>query len=237
MSKQSLFRFKKFNIDHSRVTMKVGTDGVLLGAWLNVNNATRILDIGTGSGVIALMMAQRTDESARIDAVEIENQDAEQAVENVRNSPWPEKVKVHCMPVQNFNPTIQYDLIVSNPPFFLNSYQPPDSRRTQSRHTKVLTHGELADTVTRLIDRNGTFNVILPPVEGQQFIDTARERELYLTRKFLFKTREQKPPERWLLEFAVKPGTICEGVVLLYEKDETWTDDYKSLTSEFYLKA
>lgn len=237
MSKHQLFRFKQFSIDHSASTMKVGTDGVLLGAWLNTNGARRILDIGAGSGVIALMMAQRTDSSAHIDAVEIEEADARQAIENIRNSPWPQKVTVHSVAVQEFRPDQKYDLIVSNPPYFRDSYQPPDVRRVRSRHTTSLSYEDLIACVDRLLHENGTFDVILPPVEGEHVVGLAAAKQLHVTRKFLFRTREHKVPERWLLEFSRYSGTISEGEVLLYDRGEEWSEQYRKLTAEFYLKA
>lgn len=217
--------------------MKVGTDGVLLGAWLEIHGARRILDIGAGSGVIALMMAQRTDPSAHIDAVEIEATDAQQAMNNVRSSPWPGKVKVHCMPAQEFETDQPYDIIVSNPPFFRDSFEPPDARRVQSRHAKSLPYEDLIGCVVRLLHENGTFNVILPPVEGEHLAALAKAKDLYVRRKFLFRTRAHKVPERWLLEFSRHSGTISEDEVLLYERGEEWSDQYRELTREFYLKT
>ena len=116
MSKSgSHFHFKQFSVRHDRSTMKVGTDGVLLGAWVNVDDSKRILDIGTGSGVIALMLAQRTTSDVLIDAVEVESDDAAQAKENVLQSPWPRRIDVHHTPIQNFHSDECYDLIVSQP--------------------------------------------------------------------------------------------------------------------------
>lgn len=237
MSKHRLFRFKMFQVDHSKTTMKVGTDGVLLGAWLNIHQAQTILDIGTGCGVIALMMAQRSAATTKIDAVEIEKVDAAQAVENICNSPWPDKVDVHCLPIQNFRPATKYDLIVSNPPFFHDSYQPPDVRRRQSRHGDTLGHRDLIDGVCRLLDETGTFNIILPPVEAQQFVSLAKENRLHLTRRSFFKTRANKPPERWLMEFSQRSGTIYEDEVLLYSSGDEWSEQYRTLTQDFYLRA
>src|SRR6187551_2766436 len=146
--------------------MKVGTDAVLLGAWTNVNDVNRILDIGAGSGVIALMLAQRSGNLVHIDAVEIEKEDAMQARENIQRSPWPECISVHEIPIQKFSPEIKYDLIVSNPPYFNNSFQPPDKKRLHTRHTISLDFTELLSSVARLLQPGGRFNVILPFTEG-----------------------------------------------------------------------
>jgi tRNA1Val (adenine37-N6)-methyltransferase len=229
------FRFKQFVIDHSRATMKVGTDGVLLGAWTKIHNAKTILDIGTGSGVIALMLAQRSGKDTLIDAVEIEREDADLANENVKNSPWSTKIKVFCHPVQEFNPGIRYDLIVSNPPFFSNSWAPPDQRRYQTRHTTSLSFSELIAASDRLLKEDGRLNVVLPVAESNHFIKTAESKGLYNSRRWSFRTRPGKPVERWLLEFSRIKITLDEGEILHYQSGNEWSEVYKTLTRDFYL--
>jgi tRNA1Val (adenine37-N6)-methyltransferase len=235
--RSELFRFKQFSIDHSRATMKVGTDGVLLGAWTNVGNAKRILDIGTGSGLIALMLAQRSAPDATIEAVEIERTNADQAVENVFNSPWPNKILVQCQPVQTYQPNHGFDCIVSNPPFFINSFQPPDQGRLQSRHTDSLTFEELLDSVVRLLDTSGNFNVILPFSEGLKFQHLASLRSLFCTRQWAFHARKGKPVERWLFEFSRDYRPCDKGEIFHYDMQDEWTVGYKNLVQDFYLKA
>jgi tRNA1Val (adenine37-N6)-methyltransferase len=217
--------------------MKVGTDGVLLGAWATLHNAGTILDIGTGSGVIALMLAQRTSPTCVIDAVELEHEDAGQARENVAASPWPDKVHVHTTSIQHFVPSHQYDLIISNPPFFINSQEPPDARRIQARHTVSLSYEDLLQAVVRLLKPSGTFQVVLPYLEGLHFITLASSRLLYCTRQWSFRTRPEKPVERLLLEFSFQDGTLDTGEILLYDTGDAWSDQYKMLTKSFYLQA
>ncbi len=230
------FHFKQFSIAHDRCTMKVGTDGVLLGAWASIDNAKTILDIGTGSGVIALMLAQRTPADALIHAVELEQSDAQQAQENVAHSPWPDKVKIFPSAIQQFAGDALYDLIVSNPPYFINSQEPPDKRRLQTRHTVMLSFAELLSAVTRLLKPEGTFQVILPYTEGLQFIDLASQHNLYCTRQWSFRTRATKPVERLLLAFARIPARNRDtGEVLLYSHNTVWDDSYTNLTRDFYL--
>jgi tRNA1Val (adenine37-N6)-methyltransferase len=237
MSKQRLFRFKKFYINHSRATMKVGTDGVLVGAWANMNQAKRILDIGTGSGVIALMMAQRSADDTVIDAVEVEKMDAEQAHENVLASPWPQKIVVHNISIQNFFPGVQYELIITNPPFFSKSFSPPDKRRLEARHTGLLNFDELVLCVQRLLTPEGNFNLILPPVEGEIFSELMMKAGFFCTRRWVFRTRAEKPPERLLMEFSRTTRSCDSGEILLYQDGENWSDSYRGLTYDFYLNA
>jgi len=230
------FHFKRFSIAHDRSTMKVGTDGVLLGAWADVSGATRLLDIGTGTGVIALMLAQRSAENAHIDALEIEQADAQQARENVKASPWPDKVSVFHSALQNFDSAELYDTIVSNPPYFIQSYLPPDQRRKHARHDLSLNFDDLIAGVARLLKRDGKFSVILPVTEGTRFIELASARKFFLLRRCDFRSRKEKPVERILLEFSYhQPTSLQEDELILYESGEVWTPAYRGLTRDFYL--
>jgi tRNA1Val (adenine37-N6)-methyltransferase len=231
------FHFKKFSISHDRSTHKVGTDAVLLGAWVNVQGARRILDIGTGSGVIALMLAQRTEPSTIIDAVELQENDALQAESNVQKSPWPNKVVVHHMAIQKFISNAKYNLIVSNPPFFIDSWLPPDHSRSFARHTNSLSFEDLLTSVNRLLDGDGRFAIVLPAVEATTFVGLARKFSLIAIRKMVFKARTEKPAERLLIEFSYLEQEVTMEELVLYEKDEIWSDSYRALTKEFYLKA
>lgn len=231
------FQFKQFTVHHDRCTMKVGTDGVLLGAWANIENAQSILDIGTGSAVIALMLAQRSSPETHIDAVEVEKQDAMQAEENVAASPWPKKIHIHHASIQQFAPEKKYDAIISNPPYFINSQQPPDARRLQARHTISLSFQDLLLAVKRLLHAHGTFSIILPYTEGLHFIELAHSYSLYCSRQWSFKTREEKPVERWLLEFSYTVSLAEKGEIILYDTTNEWSPSYRELTRDFYLKA
>lgn len=231
------FHFKQFRIAQNQCTHKVGTDGVLLGAWVQVKEEDKnILDIGTGSGLIALMLAQRTRPATRIDAVEIETRDAQQAMENVQQSPWPEKITIYKALVQRFNPEKEYDLIVSNPPYFENSWLPPEEKRSQARHTHQLSFQDLLITATRLLTKQGRLAVILPYFEGLKFLDLAQSFHLFPIRKTVFRSRAHKPVERLLLELAYEGKLEAEQEIILYESGENWSEEYKKLTREFYLR-
>lgn len=232
------FRFKQFAVADDRCTHKVGTDGVLLGSWVNVREQDELfLDIGTGSGLIALMLAQRSLASAHIDAVEVGEADSRQAVSNVQHSPWPQKVQVWHTAIQDFFPDKQYDLIVSNPPYFVDSLHPPDKKRTAARHTERLTFPDLLEAVDRLLAPGGKFALILPFAEGKQFIAHAEKHHLYPARICAFRSRRNKPVERLLMELSWGQQSPEETELVLYGDRDAWSDAYKDLTHPWYLKA
>lgn len=236
MKSDSYFHFKQFSVRHDRCAMKVGTDAVLLGAWVDVTNAQTILDIGTGSGVIALMLAQRTTQSAVIKSVEIEKDAAEQAAENFFQSPWPSKLNVQHLAIQDYKSSEHFDLIVTNPPYFNRSLASPNKRRHHVRHTSMLTYDELLSAVVRLLSFEGRFNVILPYHEGQLFAEVALQYKMYCSRRYHFRTRQEKPVERTLMEFTRNAKSLDEGEILLYSKELEWSSSYLNLTCDFYLK-
>jgi tRNA1Val (adenine37-N6)-methyltransferase len=230
------FQFKQFNVAQNQCTHKVGTDGVLLGAWVNVNSSPKsILDVGTGTGLISMMLAQRTDAEARIDAIEIQAEDANQARENVQRSPWPHKIHVHNIALQDFLPETTYDLVISNPPYFVNSWLPPEPKRSYARHSESLSFDDLLVHGHRLLSPNGRLAVITPYEEGLNFINLARSLKLFPVRRTAFRSRPQKPVERLLLEFSAAGQPEAETQIVLYGEGDAWTDEYKCLTREFYL--
>lgn len=232
---KDIFRFKQFSVKHDRCAHKVGTDGVLLGAWVDVNHADRILDIGTGSGAIALMMAQRSSPETHIDAIEISEEDCKQAGENIADSPWPHKIAVDHSSLQHFE-SEPYDLIVSNPPFFIDSAKPPAKERIRARHTESLHPEELLTHAKRLLSSKGKLCVILPVTEGQSLITVAENLGWHCTRLCEFRARANKPVERLLFQLQLNDQEMIKETLILYEYDEVWTTDYKKLTCDFYLK-
>ena len=232
---KDIFRFKQFSVKHNRCAHKVGTDGVLLGAWTDVDQANRILDIGTGSGVIALMMAQRSSLQTHIDAIDISEEDCKQARENVADSPWPHKIRVEHSSFQQFE-SDRYDLIVSNPPFFIDSAKPPAEERTRARHTESLPPEELLTHAKRLLSPKGRLCVILPATEGQSIIALAENQGWHCTRLCEFRARMNKPIERLLFQLELSNQETHKETLILYEYDEVWTTNYKNLTRDFYLK-
>ncbi len=229
------FHFRQFSVCDDGATMKVGTDAVLLGAWMEVNGTSLALDIGTGCGVIALMIAQRTDAFTHIDAIDIHKEDIGQARINVMNSPWPERIILHQKAVQEFSPDRQYALIASNPPFFSDSLLPPGTKRGNARHQVTLTSEELLASVDRLLASDGRFCLILPASQSQEFELCARKYQLLCSRLTRFYTRKGKPQERTLLEFRRPPVYRRESDLTLYQAGDRWSDDYSHLTQAFYL--
>lgn len=232
-----VFEFKQFTIKQDKCAMKVGTDAVLLGAWTNCNDVRSILDIGTGTGVIALMLAQKSN--AYIDAIEIDRNAYEQAIENASNSKWADRINIHHTSLQEFVsiPRIKYDLIVSNPPYFVDSSKASDIERTTARHADLLPYSDMVSAVKKLLADNGKFCVILPVKEGEQFRDLAEAKGFYLSKLTRIRTTEDKKTEkRWLMQFEFKPKSFSENsIVIEKDKRHEYSDEYKALTKDYYL--
>ncbi|MBQ2339147.1 MAG: methyltransferase, partial [Prevotella sp.] len=193
----STFRFKQFAISQDRCAMKVGTDGVLLGAW--AAGGTRILDVGTGTGLVALMMAQRFPE-ARVTAIDVDEGAVEQARENVAASPFSDRVEVVWSDVQSFVGQT-FDAIVCNPPYFANSLKCPDSRRTLARHSDSLSAADLAAAADRLLCSDGVLSVVLPTDVMAAFEAAVADKGFAVVRQCLVKTSNRRPAKRCLLTF------------------------------------
>jgi tRNA1Val (adenine37-N6)-methyltransferase len=233
------FDFKQFRINQEGSAMKVGTDGVLLGAWADISEANRILDIGTGTGLIAMMMAQRTDSTTKVDGVEIETSSYQQAVNNFAEGPWSSRLKGFHLSFQDFcqQKPQKYDAIVSNPPFFLNGLKASSASRTQARHADVLPFEELLTGAFNLLTEAGSLSLILPVDEGEYFVRLARLTGFWLKRKCAVLPNPGKPAKRFLLEFSLQQ---CEpeysDLVVENGQRHVYSPAYIELTKEFYLK-
>lgn len=228
------FRFKQFSVEQDDVAMKVGTDGVLLGAWADCEVVKNILDIGTGTGVIALQMAQRNP-TAQVQAVEIDETAAKRARANFDNSPWAERLEVEQTAVQEFSPAEKFDLIISNPPYFVDSLLPPDAKRSTARHTHDLTFDELDKAVCRLLVENGKFALILPVTEFEKYLLLT---QLHLVRRCDVYSIEGGDVKRVMGEFAKqKPTEVAhETLAIEVENRGEFSAEYRALTKDFYLK-
>ncbi|NOQ28027.1 MAG: methyltransferase [Bacteroidales bacterium] len=230
------FKFKQFTIHQDKCAMKVGTDGVLLGAWADCVNAKSILDVGTGTGLISLMLAQRS--SARIEAVEIDEVACIQAKENIKKSLWNDRIEIHNIPFQDFSKSTneKYDLIVSNPPYFQNSLYAPDEKRTDARHNSNLKLDDLLNGALKLLSEKGKLSIVLPYLEGALFVLKAAENGLYCVRQTKVLPKPDRAPKRLMLEFMKEKMPLVEQELIIeLNKRHEYSEAYKNLTKDFYL--
>lgn len=238
IEKEQTFKFKQFEIRQDKCSMKIGTDGVLLGAWVDVEGAEHILDIGTGSGVIGIMLGQRNT-YAHIHGVEIDELSFEQTQENMAKCPWADRLSAFHTSVQDFAKARKgpYDLIVSNPPFFSGGTFSFKQDRNSVRHTVKLPHGDLLSAVRTLLSEKGRFALVLPLIEGLRFKELAERYSLYCHRITEVKPKVEKPIERLLMEFGRAPKDLKKDeLIIQYEGRNEWTEEYIALTKAFYLK-
>ena len=222
--------------------MKVNTDGVLLGAAMTINASDmNMLDIGTGTGTIALMAAQRSDRAVNIHAIDIDEASATEAAANFRNSPWNSSLKAFHMPLDEYEKIAdghEYDLVFSNPPYFEDSLKAPEERRNNARHTSTgLSYREILDFASRHLSSQGRVSVVLPSETEYQLCRHARMDGLHLMRIIRVRTVPHKAPSRIVAEFSrVRVDSPVEEDLVIQEKGK-YTQEYLSLTNEFYLFA
>lgn len=221
--------------------MKVGTDGVLLGAWCSLDQyPDTILDIGAGTGLIALMLAQRCD-AMTIDAVEIDDQAHEQCVENFELSDWGDRLFCYNASFNEFVDEMeeeeeQYDVIISNPPFYSDTFETDDKARNKARFTSALSFEQLISGVAKLLSESGVFSVIIPSKEELQFIGLAKSQNLFLNRVCRVKGNIASEVKRSLLEFSFNTKDVTEEELSIEICRHTYTEAYIELTKDFYLK-
>jgi len=234
--KDNVFRFKGFDVVQEEGVHKVGTDGVLLGAWFQRHDEHHILDIGTGTGVIALMAAQRT--SAAVTAIDTDPNVVNLARKNFSRSPWAERLHIHQSRLQDFRPVRKFNHILSNPPFFTDSLLPADRARLRQRHAEELTFGEILEAIPLLLAPEGWFSLILPVIEGTRFMELSNARPgLGLTRWCRVHPRQGKPAHRLLLEYRLGLGAPAPAPETLFITDYEglFTPAYRDLGKDFYL--
>ncbi len=216
--------------------MKVGTDGVLLGAWTDIAGTEQILDIGTGTGLIALMLAQRS--TAHIDAVEIESKAAIQAQENILRSPWHPRINVYPCDIQSYamKTSKQYDLIVSNPPFFAHLQKASQPERALARHDDPLTPIDLLKAATQLLKPQGRLAVIYPQLEATQFQQSAKDFQFFCARKLWVKSTPKSPIKRVLMELSITKSSYQEQEIKIQTDQQNYTPEFINLIQDFYLK-
>ena len=232
------FKFKQFKIHQDQCAMKVGTDGVLLGAWAILEtNTVSILDIGAGTGVIALMLAQRSS-SELIDAIEIDDDAYEQCVTNLENSPWSDRLFCYHASLEEFVDEIEdkYDLIISNPPFYSENYKSENTKRNLARFEDAMPFKLLVGSASKLLAENGKFSVIIPFKEEINFIALASEVNLFPSNILRVKGNPKSEIKRSLIEFSFSESDIKIDELIIETLRHQYTQDYVNLTKEFYLK-
>jgi tRNA1Val (adenine37-N6)-methyltransferase len=235
----SKFQFKQFSLEQDRCAMKIGTDGVLLGAWTPIiNNPFSILDIGAGTGVIALMLAQRSA-AEQIDALEIDEEAYEQSVDNFENSPWSDRLFCFHAGLDEFieEPEDEYDLIVSNPPFYTDDYKSENEQRDLARFADAMPFEDLIEAADLLLSENGIFAVIIPFKEEESFLALAKEFELYPLKLTRVKGTPTTEIKRSLLAFSrIEKFDFTTDELIIETARHIYTPEYIELTKDFYLK-
>jgi len=234
----SAFHFKQFSIEQDKCAMKVSLDACVFGALCETDKAKRILDIGTGTGLLSLMMAQRSH--AHIDAIELDEQAAQQAIQNIESSPFSKQVRVHTANIKQFKGAKKYDLVVCNPPFFSDHLKGPNTQRNQARHNDGLSFMELNGSIIEHLHEYGRAWILLPCSEFENFMEDARQLGLQLDQKWLLSSRPQKVPHRVIFSLAHTSSQIsmepANTLCVHSEHGPEYTQAFKSLLKHYYLK-
>ncbi len=232
----NVFHFQQFSINQDKTAMKISTDGVLFGACCNFENAENILDIGTGTGLLSLMAAQKS--AAKITAVEIDNDAYLQAEENVKNSKFSDRIKIFHGDFLTFYKTCgeKYGYIISNPPFFENAFKSNDYKRNFARHTDSLPFEKMILGVKEIILENGFFSVIIPFDKSLDFVKLCALSKLHLCKKISVYSKSNVPPLRVILTFSKQILPMKYDEITIYKKNKTYSEKFKELTKDFYLK-
>ena len=228
------FTFKQFHINQDRCAMKVGTDGILLGSWADVANIKSILDMGSGTGLLALMLAQRTERYCQIHAVELDPTAANQAQENIANSPWRNRIQLVQNDVQHFlqHTTETFDLIVSNPPYFEQGVDCKNEERELARYVKQ-SHLDWLNWASERLSEKGKISFVLP-YESAKIL--AKSTALFCVKQTKVITKIGKAPQRILITFAKEPQILEKNQLVVYDEKNRYTEAFVALTKDFYLK-
>ncbi|HDR1020886.1 TPA: tRNA1(Val) (adenine(37)-N6)-methyltransferase [Pasteurella multocida] len=234
-AKQNGFTFKQFHINHDRCAMKVGTDGILLGAWADISQAKHILDLGTGTGLIALMLAQRSAGDCQISAVELDQAAFLQAQENIQQSNWANKIHLYSQNIADFctNTVDKFDLIVANPPYFPQGVDCGTEQRNLARYTENLTHLDWLNLAAQCVSAQGKISFVLPFEAGEILL---KHTALSCVERCEVITKIGKAPQRLLLTFALQNVPLKQSQLIIYDENNQYHSDFVALTRDFYLK-
>ena len=228
------FKFKEFTIHQNNAAMKIGTDGILLGAWADLSDKKKGIDIGSGTGVISIMLCQR-NEILEIDSIEVSERAVVDAKKNIKNCKWNKRIKLKHTDLKLFSTENKYDLIISNPPYFKKSLKPKDLDRLKARHEESLNYKDVLNFSEKHLLKKGTINLILPIDQKKEVIEYAGKFGLYISKECIVSPKPNKNPHRLLIELSKTKKTL-ESQSLIIENDgrHNYTDNYKKLTREFY---
>lgn len=230
------FKFKAFSLFHHRSSMKVGSDAIILGIWTNVDKTKKVLDVGCGSGIISLLLASRS--SAIIDAIDIDDQSIEESTHNFGQSPFSNRLNAKLIDFKNFMSVGEqnYDLIISNPPFFTNDLLSAEIRKTKARHSVSLNYDELCAGSNKLLTKSGRLSVVIPYFKHKEFVEIAKKNSLFLNRKLLIFPKRGSSPNRVNMEFS---KTNMSGIVneyfIIREENNNFTAQYHEWLNDYYL--
>lgn len=230
------FFFKKFGLFHHRSTMKIGTDAILLARWTEVSDNDDVIDIGTGCGLIPLMLAQKGIKSA--DAVEIDNDSYEEAAQNFSNSAWNSRLSAIHDDIKHYAEICEkkYDLVVSNPPFYFGDNIPEKAKKGLARHTNTLSYNDLLSAVKKIMKPEGRFSLVLPAIESKTFLKDAENHGFYLEKELLIVPIEGKEPNRINMQLVVNQvNSIKTETFVLRHPDHSFTKEYKDFLKDYYL--
>ena len=235
----STFHFKQFSVQNEKSAMKVNTDSVLLGAWAEIHKAAKTgLDIGSGTGILALMMAQKYP-NLEITGVEIEKNAFEESDFNFKNSPYKERLQAVNLPLQQLSPELKFDCIITNPPYFDNDLKNEDENKKTARHTDSLTFLELIQFVENSLSSIGNFSLILPLIESEIFRKITEKTTLHLTKIAFIKPNKNKEVNRVLMSFSktkIDPESYWEETFCVYQSHQVYSERHHELTKDFYLE-
>lgn len=232
------FKFKQFTVNQNKSAMKIGTDAVLLGAWTGLrNHPFSVLDIGAGTGILALMMAQKTHAEI-IDAIEIDDEAFEQCVENFEASPWGDRLFCYHASLEEFVDEIEdrYDLIICNPPFYIEDYKSDNEQRDLARFNDAMPFEHIAESVSKLLSDEGVFSVIIPFKEASNFINIAYNFKLFPNNILQVKGNPTSEIKRSLIQFSFNKTEVKTDTLIIENQRHNYTQDYINLTKDFYLK-
>lgn len=229
------FQFKKFRVEQEEAAMKVCTDSCLFGAWIKEPDAKTFLDIGTGTGLLSLMLAQ--NHTATIDAVEIDDKSYLQAKSNILNSPWNNRINIHHADILDFQNKYPhyFDVIVSNPPFFKNHLKSSDERRNQILHDDKLKFEDIVKCVNKMLKDEGVFYIMLPLWEAFEFQKLALKEDFFLVKSLMVKEKENKDIFRRFTSYSKREKPLHEEDLIIRNENNTYSSSFSSLLKDFYL--